>query len=572
MKTDLAFHSVTKVNTRIGILIFIASALHIFSLFYSFNTRLIETNLINNLANLKINMLKLDYATHFEPEKIDFIISDIETILSPENLLKPSLLSTQAINQANASLLANWLQIKHKISLHDFKDIKQQISNFPLAVDNIIEQHQRLAHKKMLMMHFIELLEIIFVILVGTFLCYYSREQISTPIEKLIKNSKAIKNRQFDNHFPKPKNEVGILSQNMEEMAKTTKKLVEELQQQITTKTQQLEQANSTIEFLFSISQQLSSIKLTSPILTRALNTLAKYANLHKLCLEFTNGTFVSSSLGCTEMHTEQLRVPIIINDKPYGFLNYVPTKGQPDHSHLIETFTGLVARTLYQQENYLQKQKILVMEERNTIACDLHDSIAQSLSFLKIQSALLEQQINKPQKTELQQTAKVINKTVSQAYIQLRSLLTTFRLSEKNSDFKDALIQLIADLQMQTTAIISIKQFTPDFSADSFQHAHFLHFIRESITNAIKHAQSTTIDVFCITTKSNRGWISIVDNGYGIENTTKTDNSYGLSIMKQRADKLNGKFSVSSLDPGTEVKLLFPYRKAEPSQGITYD
>ena len=562
MKTDPSFHSVTKVNTRIGILIFIASALHIFSLFYSFDTRLIETNLINNLANLKVNMLKLDYATRFEPEKIDSIVSNVETVLSPINLLKPSLFSTQAINQTNASLLTNWQQIKHEIALNDFTYIKQKVTSFPLAIDDIIKQHQILAHKKMLMMHFIELLEILFVIFIGTFLCYYSREQISSPIEKLIKNSKAIKNLQFDNHFPKPKNEVGLLSQEMEETSKITKKLVEDLQQQITTKTQQLEKANSTIEFLFSISQQLSTIKLTSPILTKALNALAEHANLHKLCLEMANGTFVDSSLGCANMHVEQLRVPIIINDKPSGFLNYVPTKGEPDHSHLIESFTGLIARTLYQQEYYLQKQKILLMEERNTIACDLHDSIAQSLSFLKIQSSLLEKQINKPQKTELQQTAKVIKETVSQAYIQLRSLLNTFRLNEKNSNFKEALIHLISDLQIQTTAVISIKQFTPDFFADNFQLPHFLHFIRESITNAIKHAQCTTIDVFCITTESNKGWISIIDNGLGIENTTKTNDSYGLSVMKRRADKLNGKFSVSSLEPGTEVKLLFPYKK----------
>ncbi|WP_413699215.1 histidine kinase [Psychromonas sp. KJ10-10] len=286
----------------------------------------------------------------------------------------------------------------------------------------------------------------------------YSKKQILLPIEQLVTNVKALKEHQFDLQFPVAKNEIGVLSDGIQNTAQELHELIKHMQSQVTEKTVALKNAHQTIEFLFSISQQLSSVKLTSPILKNALSALARQAKLEKLCIELNNGIFINTAGGCASIDNYTKRIAIIINGKPYGFLNYVSHDKSPEQYALIESFTGLIARALYQEEHSLQEQKILIMEERSIIARELHDSIAQSLSFLKIQCTLLHRQVDNQSQQQVKQTICNIEQVIADAYVQLRSLLATFRLTATESNFKEAMSTMIAMLQKQTNANISLK------------------------------------------------------------------------------------------------------------------
>ncbi|WP_354625704.1 histidine kinase [Psychromonas sp. MME2] len=330
-------------------------------------------------------------------------------------------------------------------------------------------------------------------------------------------------------------------------------------------KTAALESANQTIEFLFTTSQQLSVVDLSSPILTEALNSLGKYAQLQKLCLELNNGHFIPSDLGCATGAKNHFRIPIILNSKTYGYLNYATANNTKVQQALIDSFTGLVARALYQQEHHAQEQKLFLMEERSIIARELHDSIAQSLSFLKIQCDLLQRQIYNEQEQVAQQTIDDIKIALDEAYKHLRSLLATFRLNAPQSDFNEALQTVINTLQTNTKATISVHHFSAPFRLDARQHIHLLQIVREAIINAIKHANCTDIVISCIITSDNNVWISINDNGEGMATAYKTDDSsqnydhFGLSIMQHRADELGAKLTFPKHSKGTEVKIIFP-------------
>ncbi|MCP5077411.1 MAG: sensor histidine kinase, partial [Psychromonas sp.] len=119
-----------------------------------------------------------------------------------------------------------------------------------------------------------------------------------------------------------------------------------------------------------------------------------------------------------------------------------------------------------------------------------------------------------------------------------------------------------------QTTALIAIKQFETHFYTDASQHIHLLQIVREAIINAIKHAQCQHIDISCIITDQHKVWISVIDDGLGIVDNSEKSNHYGLSIMKQRADELGATLSFNSLNKGTEVKLIFPYKIPILNQG----
>lgn len=570
MKINLPFHShsVVKVITNACLLILIVSAVHIISVFATFDSHIANMKIIDKLTTLKISTNELIYASHYQPQDMAHIIQEIDILLPVPKLFKSSWFNTQLINQTNKILALQWQAIHKSIDDAHFAATEKLLHPFATTLRQVVNQYQVLATKKMYLVHAAEVISFLIIMLIGITLYFYSKKQIVLPIAQLVKNVEAIKNRQFDLEFPQSKNEIGILSQGIADTSRELHHLISNMQMQVSEQTIALEKAHQTIEFLYSISQQLSTVKLTSPILYNALNALAKQANLQRLSIELNNGNFINSEQGCPSIDDNMLRIAIIINGKPYGFLNYVLMQGSQDQHAIIESFTGLVARALYQEEYSLQEQKILLMEERSIIARELHDSIAQSLSFLKIQCTLLHRHVNSSRQQQAQQTIANIEEAVSDAYVQLRSLLSTFRLSVTDSNFKEAMLTMIQTLQKQTNALISIKQFENHFYTDASQHIHLLQIVREAIINAIKHAQCEHIEISCIITDQHKVWISVIDDGLGIINNNEKNNHYGLSIMKQRADELGATLSFNSLNKGTEVKLIFPYKDSILNQG----
>lgn len=570
MKINLPFHShsVVQVITNAYLMILIVSVIHIISVFTTFDSHIENIKIIDKLTSLKISTTGLIYASTYHPHDMPILMQQIETQIIDETLFNNAWFNTQQVNQHYLPLASQWSEIHTSIDQHRFTDAQQLLPLFYASLEDSARQYQLIATKNIRIIHMIEFIGFLITILVGAGLYLYSKKQVVEPIKQLVANVQAIKAHKFDLAYPSPNNEIGTLSKGIEDAANRLHHLITSMQKQVSAQTIELEKANQAIEFLYSISQQLSTVKLTSPILFNALNALAKQSNLQKLCLELNNGTFITSKYGCAGIDEKMHRIPIIINRKPYGYLNYVLKEGMRDQYSLIESFTGLVARALYQEEYSLQAQKILLMEERNIIARELHDSIAQSLSFLNIQCTLLHRQVDGAQQQQAQQTIGDIKEAISDAYIQLRSLLSTFRLNVTESNFKEALLTMIKTLQKQTEAPITIKQFESYFYTDASQHIHLLQIIREAIINAIKHSKCSQIEISCIITAQNKVWISIIDDGQGIVNNRESGNHYGLSIMKQRADELGATLSFNSLTQGTEVKLIFPYKNSTLTQG----
>lgn len=104
-----------------------------------------------------------------------------------------------------------------------------------------------------------------------------------------------------------------------------------------------------------------------------------------------------------------------------------------------------MLGRGVYFNRAQKQHQYLLLMEERATIARELHDSLAQTLSFLRIQLTLLRRAADTP-------AAKAIiddfDRTLADAYRQLRELLATFRLNIQEADLNAALEQLLQPLK----------------------------------------------------------------------------------------------------------------------------
>jgi two-component system nitrate/nitrite sensor histidine kinase NarQ len=116
----------------------------------------------------------------------------------------------------------------------------------------------------------------------------------------------------------------------------------------------------------------------------------------------------------------------------------------------------------------------------------------------------------------------------------------------------------MLSQLDDQTSAMIVLENGLSSVELDAHQQVHLLQLIREATINAMKHADAGRIQVSC-SEEQGEIVVSVTDNGTGFSDGEAKINHYGMSIMRERAERLNGQLTVNSQhDSGTEVRLVF--------------
>lgn len=221
----------------------------------------------------------------------------------------------------------------------------------------------------------------------------------------------------------------------------------------------------------------------------------------------------------------------------------------------LVKQISGMLAME-YQIE---QQQQLLLMDERSAIARELHDSIAQSLSCLKMQISYLQMQANTLPEN-CQTLLGEMRREINSAYSQLRELLTTFRLKLAEPGLLPSLENTLNEFNQRLGFIIELDYNLPAKSVSSHQAIHIIQIIREALSNILKHAHANWAAI-SLSKQDNKIIVIISDNGEGIEPNPEKQNHYGLIIMKERAQSLNGTCIITPRKlGGTDVSLTFPF------------
>ncbi|WP_169740830.1 histidine kinase [Stenoxybacter acetivorans] len=234
----------------------------------------------------------------------------------------------------------------------------------------------------------------------------------------------------------------------------------------------------------------------------------------------------------------------------------------------LIEILCSQLGVSIENQRSIQLEKQLAVIEERNLMAQGLHDSIAQSLSFLNLQVQMLGQAIAKKNFEQAEENLRFIREGVQEAYDDVRELLLNFRTRIGNQGFADAVQSVIARFQKQTGIEISssINQNEPPL--DMEQQLQALFILQEALSNVRKHAHATHVT---ITISYQPNFILTVnDNGFGFDMTSihnKQDRHVGLGIMNERTSRAKGELCVKSvLQQGTQVILNIPNNTKETS------
>jgi two-component system nitrate/nitrite sensor histidine kinase NarX len=225
----------------------------------------------------------------------------------------------------------------------------------------------------------------------------------------------------------------------------------------------------------------------------------------------------------------------------------------------LLETLSDQLATAIFLERQITEEQQQTLAEERTVIARELHDSLAQSLSYLKMQVARLRRLNIEGEQQEIHEAIlDELSTGLNSAYRQLRELLATFRLKLDTPDLATALQKTIEEFSERLGKPVELKYNLPPQTLSPNEEIHTLQIVREGLANAVKHADATDITVDVLF-ESPQVRVRIRDNGKGLPGSDQPVNHYGLIIMQDRARTLGGKVEVSNRDEGgVEVTLGF--------------
>ena len=276
----------------------------------------------------------------------------------------------------------------------------------------------------------------------------------------------------------------------------------------------------------------------------------------------------------------ELFSIPITVQERQFGVLivrspslETVATWQLP----LLEAVARNIAAALRANEQTEHRRRLALLEERAVIARELHDSLAQSLSYLKIQVGRLQLL---PGGAEAAAQARDIvtelREGLNGAYRQLRELIATFRLKMEHPRLEDSLREVAREFSHRSQLPIELNHSGWNCPLDPNEQIHVMQIVREALNNAVKHARAQRISVRLYNTHEGEAAIDIADDGIGLPAETNRENHFGLNIMRERAAQMGGVLSFHSQpDRGLRVQLRFlptAHRRSLDSAGQPRD
>ncbi|MDO8906192.1 type IV pili methyl-accepting chemotaxis transducer N-terminal domain-containing protein [Hydrogenophaga sp.] len=219
--------------------------------------------------------------------------------------------------------------------------------------------------------------------------------------------------------------------------------------------------------------------------------------------------------------------------------------------SHLASALEGLRAAAL--------EREAAVGEERALIARELHDSIAQSLAFLKIQVQLLRSAVQKDQPALVQTTLDELDVGLRESINDVRELLMNFRTRTNTDDIEAALQETLQKFQHQTGLPTRLEVDGQGLPLPPDVQVQVLHVLQEALSNVRKHAGATHVSLEVV--KSARWRFTVRDNGTGFDVSHAHGPTHvGMKIMRERAERIGAHVKVvSAPGQGTAVTLTLP-------------
>ena len=259
------------------------------------------------------------------------------------------------------------------------------------------------------------------------------------------------------------------------------------------------------------------------------------------------------------------ISVPVRLHERLVGELNLFyrqPRQLSDDDRALLETMAAHLAGAIEGLRAAALHRESAVAEERGFIARELHDSIAQSLAFLKIQMGLLRSDIKSGDTARIDSTLAELDAGVHESLGDVRELLVHFRTRTNAEDIVPALKTTLQKFEHQTGLATHLGIEGNGLPLPADVQVQVLHVVQEALSNVRKHAHAR--EVWVDVQQAPHWRVEVRDDGCGFQTAgAGSDEMHvGLRIMRERAQHIGATVDVESvLGSGTCVVLKMPER-----------
>ena len=224
----------------------------------------------------------------------------------------------------------------------------------------------------------------------------------------------------------------------------------------------------------------------------------------------------------------------------------------------MLESLGKHLGVAIENQRLVAREKEMAVSEERNLLAQELHDSIAQSLAFLNLQAQMLDDSLDSSDVAEARADLSRMRDGIQECYDDVRELLVHFRTNFGESDVVTAIRSLLDRFETDTGISSQVKLTGDGVPLSPETQIQALHIVQECLSNARKHSGASRVIV-----ELERGPVyrfRISDDGCGFEPGKHKEGHVGLVIMRERAQRIGGNIDVNSRPgAGTRITLTVP-------------
>ena len=257
------------------------------------------------------------------------------------------------------------------------------------------------------------------------------------------------------------------------------------------------------------------------------------------------------------------LAVPLQHRGRTLGVYNLFfvdATEPSPEVQAMLRSIGELLGLALNNAWLEQERLRMTLMAERQMMAAEVHDSLAQSLAFAKMRMPLLHDAMLAHDDARAQSLYDDVRRAMSEAHASLRGILTHFRAPMDPQGLVHALGASAENFRRTTGTELDFVNELPGLRLPAEQESQVFHIVQEALSNVARHAGARHARLHIAPARPGELEVVIEDDGAGLPPAVAGGSHYGMEIMVERARRLAGMLEVGGRQGGgTRVRLTFP-------------
>lgn len=561
-----------------------------------------DAHAINLSGSMRMQVFHIGLASTHSPEKALELISKLDktwknplfTSYQETNLIKLDSTASNNLAYTFNTAYRHWLDVVRPYLLTQANvndELFALLSKQAQLIDALVKQFQVHAESKIRRLRAFLLVAMLIITISGGLIFYLLRHRVEIPLSRLTKAAKSIRDGKIQQHIPvSGKDELTLLAEAFNQMSQSISETYQQLESRVELRTQELQQNNKILEYSFGIARKVLEDQENKLDYNEMIRDLSKVIMVDEvdLCLFTEQGERPYLQLDalnqekpiCEKGNCHNCKgdapfnsinvlgfvykYPVTHLNKQYGVITVRQSSEKPLllwQQNLVQASANQLAIALSLQKTKEQESRFAMLNERTVMARELHDSLAQSLSYLKIQVMRLQKSHDLKDYDLQPPIMNELREGLSSAYRHLRELLTTFRLQIDDTGLQGALEKSIEQLKARTTMEIDFHYNLHNVPLIPAEEIHLLQILREASQNAVNHSKGKHLSIHLKQLASQKIELSVQDDGVGLTNNPEKLNHYGLAIIKERSSHLRAELKVLSTAEGfkgTRIELSF--------------